>query len=219
MRKLSRCLWGFVMCLGLLPGVPTADAEVFRRVNGSGVTHYSNLPPSPVLSSAAPPRRGASDLTTMIRSAAFRYGLDPRLVEAVIAVESDFNPLAVSPKGAMGLMQLMPGTAQQYAVDNPFEPLQNILGGTRYLHDLLQRFRGDLRTALAAYNAGEAAVLTYQGVPPYGETRAYVKKVLSRYGEPSLPLSRHAPPAHVYRLPASGGRAVFTNIPPQISLR
>jgi soluble lytic murein transglycosylase-like protein len=140
-------------------------------------------------------------------------------VEAVIAVESNFNPGAVSPRGAMGLMQLMPDTANRYEVDNPFDPLQNIAGGTQYLRDLLERFRGDLRIALAAYNAGEAAVVTYRGMPPYGETRAYVSKVLERYGQSSVMLSRTPSSLEVYRLSAPGGRSLYTNIPPRISLR
>jgi len=218
MRRPSRFVWGLLLPV-VFPAWVAAEDEVYRRVNGSGAVHYSNLPPSSVLS-ASPPRGGRpSDLRTLIRHAAHRHGLDPRLVEAVIAVESNFNPGAVSPRGAMGLMQLMPDTANRYEVDNPFDPLQNIAGGTQYLRDLLERFRGDLRIALAAYNAGEAAVVTYRGMPPYGETRAYVSKVLERYGQSSVMLSRTPSSLEVYRLSAPGGRSLYTNIPPRISLR
>jgi hypothetical protein len=117
----------------------------------------------------------------MIVNSASKQGVDPALVEAIIAVESAFNPMAVSVKGAMGLMQLMPLTASYYGVSDPFDPKENVNGGTRYLRDLLMRFE-NLLHALAAYNAGEKAVLKHRGLPPYGETHDYVKKVLDRYG-------------------------------------
>jgi soluble lytic murein transglycosylase-like protein len=158
-------------------------------------------------------------LRTLIRSAAYRYGVDPHLVEAVIAVESAFDPGAVSPKGAMGLMQLMPQTADRYAVQNPFDPMQNIAGGIQYLRDLLHRFEGNLRWTLAAYNAGETAVDMYQGIPPYRETRAYVQKVLRRYGRPATSIPRHAPQVRVYRFSGRRGHIIYTNIPSRIPLR
>ena len=117
----------------------------------------------------------------MIFDSASNQGVDPALVEAIVAVESAFNPMAVSVKGAMGLMQLMPQTASRYGVADPFDPKQNVRGGTRHLRDLLLRFE-NLIHALAAYNAGERAVLRYRGLPPYPETRDYVRKVLDRYG-------------------------------------
>lgn len=220
MGKVSRFLWGPLL-VALLPGYAAAgDGEIYRRMDASGVVHYTNVPPHPVLSRAIRPGEQPSGLKALIRSAAHRVGLDPRLVEAVIAVESDFDPWAVSRKGAMGLMQLMPATADRYAVQNPFDPVENIGGGTRYLRDLLHRFEGDLRSALAAYNAGETAVATYQGIPPYQETREYVTKVLQRYGQPSTLLSRHGSPSAGYRFFNPDGGSSFTNIiPPRISLR
>jgi len=113
----------------------------------------------------------------LIRAAAEKHGVEAQLIASVIAVESNFNPRAVSRKQAQGLMQLMPETAARFAVTNVFDPAQNIEAGTRYLKELLERYRQDLRLALAAYNAGPERVGQYQGVPPYRETRSYVRKV------------------------------------------
>ena len=121
------------------------------------------------------------DLRELAAAAAERHGLDPELVLAVVAVESGFRPQAVSPKGAQGLMQLMPATAASLGVEDAFDPAQNLDGGARHLGELLTLYGGDVVRALAAYNAGAGAVERHRGVPPYRETRAYVKKVLERY--------------------------------------
>ena len=113
-----------------------------------------------------------------IRRLSWQHALDPALVAAVVRVESDFRPRAVSPKGAQGLMQLMPATARAHDVDDPFDPEQNLAGGTAYLSWLLGRYQGDLQRTLAAYNAGPGAVDRARGIPPYRETRRYVSKVL-----------------------------------------
>jgi soluble lytic murein transglycosylase-like protein len=118
---------------------------------------------------------------SFIAEAARLYQLPPQFIRAVIRVESDFNPHVVSSAGAMGLMQLMPRTAANMGVRDPFDPRQNILGGTRYLRVLANMFNGDLVLTVAAYNAGENAVVRYRGVPPYDETRRYVGRVLRHY--------------------------------------
>ena len=118
----------------------------------------------------------------LIQEHATRRALRPELVRAVIQVESGFNPRALSPKGAMGLMQLMPTTARSLGVNNPWDPAQNIRGGLAYLRWLLAYFEGDLTLVAAAYNAGEGTVERYRGVPPYAETRAYVRRVVTSVG-------------------------------------
>jgi hypothetical protein len=141
--------------------------------------------PDEVLDELAVPPGG--DLRAVAAAAARRHGLDPGLVMAVVSVESGFRPEAVSPKGARGLMQLMPRTAESLGVVDAFDPAQNLDGGARHLGQLLTLYGGDLVKALAAYNAGEGAVERHGGVPPYRETRAYVKKVLERYREKKNP--------------------------------
>jgi len=117
----------------------------------------------------------------MIARTAAGLRIDPSLIKAVMHVESAFDRNAISPKGARGLMQLMPGTARRYGVSSVFDPRQNIIGGARYLRDLLYRFHQDQRLALAGYNAGENAVERYNGIPPYPETQHYVRKVIDLY--------------------------------------
>jgi soluble lytic murein transglycosylase-like protein len=122
-----------------------------------------------------------SDVAALATAAARKHGLDPALVLAVVHVESAFRPQAVSPKGAQGLMQLMPFTAKEMGVEDAFDPEQNLDGGARYLRLLLARYKGDVTRALAAYNAGPGAVDRHRGVPPYRETRQYVRRVLDKY--------------------------------------
>ena len=115
----------------------------------------------------------------LIASTAAEHGVPPALIKAIVHAESSFNPYARSPKGAMGLMQLMPATARRVGVRYPFEPAENIRGGTAYFAGLLRKYRGDVVLSLAAYNAGPGAVADYRGVPPFKETRRYVQRVLA----------------------------------------
>jgi hypothetical protein len=168
-----------------------------------------------------------------ISAAASLHGVEVALVRAIIQVESDFDHLAVSSKGAQGLMQLMPDTARRMGVTNPFDPRQNIFGGVRYLRFLLDLFRGDIALASAAYNAGENAVLRYNGVPPYKETRNYVQKVQALLGlvNPTLavpvataaasffapnPGALGAPPAKAPARAAASTRRPFTPLRPRV---
>lgn len=189
------------LALALTVAASPALADIYRYVDEHGTTHFTNMPddprfklymktqkvPSPVTQTMAqrnaPLPRGARDkYHGHVVAAAKTYSLEPALIHAVITAESAYNPLARSPKGAKGLMQLMPGTAQRYGVKNPLDPKQNILGGAAYLRDLLTLFGDDLQLALAAYNAGEGAVTRHGGrIPPYRETLEYVPKVLSYY--------------------------------------
>jgi soluble lytic murein transglycosylase-like protein len=134
-----------------------------------------NLPPAPAQTAAKGPE---TPYAALIEDASDRHGVDPDLVKAVISVESKFQKYAIGPQGALGLMQLMPQTAAALGLKNAFDPASNIDGGVRYLRDLLERYDGDLKLALAAYNAGVGNVAAFGGVPPFRTTRAYIQKVL-----------------------------------------
>jgi soluble lytic murein transglycosylase-like protein len=160
------------------------------------------------------PAQGEDRLDRIVREAAERNNLDPALVKAVISTESGWNPNAVSRKGAVGLMQLIPQTAQRYGVNNSFDPAQNVEGGTKYLKSLLDRYNGDLTRSLAAYNAGERTVDLNGGVPAIPETQRYVEKVTNAYFQPGSgrnPRLWSPPKPPVRREIDSNGRVVFTN--------
>ncbi len=155
--------------------------------------HLAGVEPKPLLCLGSKGRpldladARQAQVVAVVEQIAPQYGLDPALVVEVIRAESSFNPRARSPKGALGLMQLIPATAERFGVD-PLEPLQNLRGGMAYLSWLLTQFKGDLRLVLAGYNAGEGAVQRYGGIPPFAETRAYVRKILKRYGKRRHPV-------------------------------
>jgi hypothetical protein len=155
---------------------------------------------------------GADVLHQLVQETAQKHNVDPNLISAVISTESNWNTSAISRKGAQGLMQLVPETAQHFGVFNAFDPAQNVDAGTRYLSSLLERYNGDLPKALAAYNAGPRAVDRWRGVPDFRETREYVRKVTSSYFQPG---SEHQPwraaSKPIYRSTTDDGRVVFTN--------
>src|SRR5215467_15414092 len=172
----------------------TVDGSSFIDVPTVEIEHFEEAPPEPVEDPASSPKSGALrptsggkpsgipqrpvDLSQVVNEASGRYRLDPDLVNSVIKAESDFKVRAVSPKGAQGLMQLMPGTADQLGVTDPFDPKANIEAGTAHLNSLLNQYHDDPIKALAAYNAGAHRVEQYHGVPPYRETRAYVARIV-----------------------------------------
>ena len=148
-------------------GQPIAPPVAPRAGSVSSVPSRSSAPP------------GVSSFGDLIREASTREGVDPALVSAVVSAESGFNPQAVSAAGAKGLMQLMDGTARSLGVRDAFDPAQNIAGGVKYLRQMLDKYGGDVKRAVAAYNAGPGAVDNYGGIPPYAETQSYVQRVLS----------------------------------------
>ena len=188
--------------VALLLSVPS-EAQIYTRRNAKGVVEATNVPAETgyrltypgkgtvIHSRAYRLRRSYNgEYDHHIAAATSAYGVDLELVRAVIQVESDFDHLARSSKGAQGLMQLMPGTAARFGVRDPYDPRQNIFGGVQYLRLLLDMFGGDVVLASAAYNAGENAVIRHNGVPPYKETRGYVAKVQSLLGGAAAALSR-----------------------------
>lgn len=163
-----------------------ARADIYVHKDAQGVLHFTNVPNHSGYRTVIREWGNGSRFSTpapgriegLIRTASDRYGVDANLVRAVIKAESDFNTQARSPKGAQGLMQLMPETARLHNVSNVYDPDENIDGGVRHLRLLLDRYQGDLRLTLAGYNAGIQAVEKYGGVPPYPETREYIRRVL-----------------------------------------
>jgi len=200
-------------CVGLVclaAGTAPVQADVYMYRDANGVAHLTNVPPGHdsryrlFQKSAMTAPKGWHDGYSVlpeldlhsyqetINHYAHAYGVDPALVRAVVHAESAFRPDVVSSKGAGGLMQLMPGTAKQYGVQDRFNPKDNIAGGVAYLAFLLDLFNNNERLAVAAYNAGENAVKKYGGVPPYNETRRYVKRVMSLHKRYAARLARQA---------------------------
>jgi len=221
MRKAWIVFWSLALA------VSAASAEVYKYVDEDGVVCYTDAPfgqksermEGDTVSSnrrkADVPTR--TDFSGYVHQAAAKYDLEPELIKAVITTESNGNHRAVSRKGAIGLMQLMPATANDLNVMNPFNPEENIEGGTRYLKQLLERFNGNLTLALAAYNSGPKTVEKYGAVPPISETRQYVKKVFSLYNGKktyvssdvsSSPQKQYSP---IYKIVLDDGTILFTN--------
>jgi soluble lytic murein transglycosylase len=224
--------WLVILCiLSALAG--PAQAAIYVSTSPDGAAFYTDAPSradfQPLPAFGLPPSvdivRG--QYAELIDQIAAEHAVDPHLVRAIIRVESNFQPLAVSRKGALGLMQLMPATAGRFAVGNPFDPAENIRGGVQYLRTLLDMFPGKLTLALAAYNAGENAVLKHRGVPPYRETQDYVVRVLKQLDRretltasaapgPEAPPPAPAPRAAVYRTMDADGTPRYSNVAPLV---
>jgi hypothetical protein len=233
---MKRFLVYLAIGLGMPPAWPLwAQAAVYVHVDAQGTSHFTDAPTSghfrPVPAFGLPSNVNLvqGEYADLINEVAHQEGVDPDLVKAIIRVESNFNQFAVSRKGARGLMQLMPGTAGRYAVSNAFDAEANVRGGVRYLRYLQDSF-GSLPLALASYNAGENAVLRYKGIPPFPETKQYVKCVLYHYrrrdsstdtaalrAREKRPASEVIQPAaaesKIYRRVDANGVPLFTDLP------
>ncbi|HET6420326.1 MAG TPA: transglycosylase SLT domain-containing protein [Geobacteraceae bacterium] len=191
----GRLVLGLLLAFFSIFDVHKAIADIYKFVDEEGVAHFTDAPTDRRFKifmkdikkdkklrttfKLAGCGRNPEEFEPIINSLSAEYGVDKSLIKAVIHAESGYNPNAVSPKGASGLMQLMPKTAKDLKVCNTFDPQENIRGGVRYLRFLLDTFRGDVSLALAAYNAGLSKVSKYGGIPPYEETQNYVSRVLN----------------------------------------
>ena len=201
----------------------SSRADIYKYVDDNGVVCYTDNPmdtnadriykdkSSTSTNIARVKPEDSTDYHSIINDKAETYDIDPSLIMAVIETESNWNSMAISRKGAMGLMQLMPSTANDMDVRNPFNPEENIEGGTKYLKYLLERFKGDLTLALAAYNAGPNAVEKYGYIPPYTETRQYVSKVLSLYNGDGTDYQATEKRDKIYKVILEDGSVLFTN--------
>lgn len=186
-RHFARLVFKHAVVLILLIFLsPSVFGDIYRYQDENGVWHFTNVPTGGkyklfIKTPRKTPLAYIKEYEGIIHQASSRFGVDSSLVKAVIKAESDFDHRAVSSKGAQGLMQLMPETSDAMAVENPFDPVENIFGGTRYLSLLLQRFGNDQRLAVAAYNAGPERVESHRGVPPIPETKRFVERVMDYY--------------------------------------
>lgn len=203
---MRRCM--FVVSFLLLSCLST-QAKIVQYKGHNGRHYFTNVNPVPPqrnhTQTPLPAITAPAQTVRLIQQLARRYNIESRLIQAIIRVESNFDPFAVSSAGALGLMQLMPATAERFGVQDPFNPQANIEGGIRFLKHLLRQFPGDLRHVLAAYNAGERAVRRYNGIPPYPETQRYVERVMTFYGVPAR--------KKIYRFRRTNGSILFTNMP------
>ncbi len=182
------CLWGLCTVFVLFAAVLPLDADIYKYIDSQGVLHFTNMPTSSdykIYIKERPERSLNSYIPDtydpVIKQAAKRHGVSFSLLKALIKIESDFNPRAVSSVGAKGLMQIMPDNIEALNIKDPFNPWENIMGGAGYLKQLIKRFNGKLPLALAAYNAGPGVVERYKGIPPFKETEEFVQNVMKNY--------------------------------------
>ncbi len=185
-----RQFWLCILGAGLLQVIAICPlgADIYRYIDSQGVMHFTNIPTSSdykLYIRERPKRSLAANIPDtydpVIAKAAERFGVSFSLLKALIKIESDFDPLAVSSVGAKGLMQIMPDNVEALNITNPFDPFENIMGGASYLKRLIKRFDGKLPLALAAYNAGPSVVEQYKGIPPFKETEDFVQNVMKYY--------------------------------------
>jgi hypothetical protein len=211
-----------VLLLAERSSTARASEGALHLVDGEGVVHLTNVPSDPRYRTVPGasgtasgwlrlPARPGRPYAVEIQEISREHGVSAALVEAVVRAESGFDPTAVSPKGAGGLMQLMPKTASALGVLDRFNPRDNISGGVRHLRYLLERYQGSVVLAVAASNAGEGAVDTYRGVPPYTETLQYVQRVLRHAGMSEAPATVPA----LYRYSSSDDTLTYSNLPPR----
>lgn len=210
-------MWRFALVCVLVAGATPGLAEIRIELDASGRKVLTNTGEATSRHAPSVGRRVESrEVGTLVDRYADHYRLDPKLVHAVIRAESGYNPRAVSPKGARGLMQLMPATARELDVEDAFDPASNIAGGTRYLRRMLDQFAGSVELALAGYNAGPEAVRRFGGIPPYPETRRYVTRILRDYrGDRGYQLPMSETPAigrKVYVSRDAAGRVVLSTV-------
>jgi transglycosylase-like protein with SLT domain len=227
-RLMSTVLAGVIAAVTVTMSPDPARGEARFQERG-GVLYVTNVDRPAAQAVAAPttrparatlPVRSADAFRHLIREAAARYAVAPELIESVIRVESNFEPRAVSSKGARGLMQLMPATARLLGVQDSFDIGQNIDGGARHLRNLIDRYNGSLPLALAAYNAGAEAVARYGGIPRYAETQAYVARILQLVGRgdelaaaQGQVIANGSADGELHRYQAADGALVYSNIP------
>ncbi|MEN8262352.1 MAG: lytic transglycosylase domain-containing protein [Nitrospirota bacterium] len=189
----------------------TSHADIYKFKDSEGVIHYTNIPQGRNYSKVMSERKSTpgNKYIYIIREKSRKYNIEPSIIKAVITAESNWNPRALSHKGAIGLMQLMPSTARDMQITNPYDPEQNIEAGTRYLRFLLNRFDGDMTLALAAYNAGLGKVERSGGVPAITETKKYIKKIISISKGKSYTKTNR-----IYKVIFDDGTTLYTNTPP-----
>lgn len=223
-KIINKKMFYLIVIMTLIAGWSLSHADIFKYVDENGVAHFTNTPDTDYpnykkIISEDKPRvqkqrsRGSSissEYHQIVENKSAKYNVEPSLVKAVIKAESNWDSHAVSQKGAMGLMQLMPSTASDMAVSNPFNAEENIDGGTRYLRFLIDRFDGDVSLAIAAYNAGPGTIDKFGGIPPIPETKNYVKQVLSMYNGN---INSKGTQDIIYKVVYNDGTVLFTNTP------